>query len=508
MNITKMFNLGFSQGVLQLGMILQCCNVKILTKQHTNLKINLVLTHITIQTAPSMEHTTEVPEHETYAAVKARFEIRNFMYKGRMYCIGDEYIDPRTGNINKHQDKIFKKSVSKKFMYEHIYYKELKDGVVVDRPFFRRWIKDSTRRQYAHIDFIPKQNVPANTYNSFRYFQVEEEIRLRPELLDVAPQFEDTLAYAWLREVICNNDDVMYTYLMALCYKIIFRPWVQSGVIPILYGAEGTGKTLFVKWLGWILGEDLFFTTAQMYDVLGKYNILLAGKCIMGLEEFNMQRKITVHMKDKLTAPTIQIKPMYIPSYIQKNTIQYFMCTTSTHNITCEPNCNRLFIMTLSSMHVGNYEYYNSLYENLKRIETQVAFYRYLQQHHANEYDTLWFQTNRPIDCTMSTVQLENESKIVKFFYVLRELSELSDGNEYGQYVFHNEWTPAKPIYDTFVREMNINKKNFARTRFIQQLVSPEYSAFVFVRNEQDQTTYRIDFQGMRNFLIERKYID
>lgn len=451
----------------------------------------------------NFEVNVDIPEHEKYETVKETFEKSYFIYKGLLYHIGGQYTDTN-GAIRYHRDNIYKMTQAQ-VIAANVYYKELKAGVIEKKPFFQKWIGDETRREYQHIDFIPKQEAPQGVYNTFRGFQLEETMKHKPEIMESAPKFETTRAYSWLREVICDNNEPRYMYLMALFYKMIFRPWEMSGVMPVLYSPEkGTGKSLLVSWLGKIVGPDMYASTSNPHHIFGAFNSLIEGRVICLFEESDLQMELTGSMKETITAESIVITRKGVDAYNQRNVCQFFQATNHSKAIMSESGCRRLFVVPVSGRYAGNMQYYSELYEELQRIEIQAAFYKYLQQNHANTYNMSWFQKNRPIEETLSTSQLRSESLMTKFFY---HLSELSETNENGAYIFHREPTEAKTIYDVFLSEMEKTHKDYSVLSFSKNLSAKQYESFVEAHVRRDRKVYRIDYQGMREFLRRCGYI-
>ena len=450
--------------------------------------------------------TEEIQEHETYEAVKAKFELEHFGYSSSVYRIGQFYTETSTRKRRRYPDVMFTYNEAAN-EYARLYYKEVVKGVVMELPFFAKWRKDKNGKSYKHIDFLPKDTLDEpEIYNLFTSFEIEDRMKEKPELLETAPAFETTQAFSWLREVICDDNEQRFMYLMALCHKIIFRPSIQSGVMPVLYSHEkGTGKSMFVHWLSWMVGASMFASTSNPDLLFGSFNQILEKKCIVLFEEGDVTRNLTPTMKETITVSDVTIHPKGMGPRPQRNTTQFFQCTNHTKSISAEDGCRRLFVIPVSGRYIKKPGYYGSLYKHLQSLDTQVSFYKYLDKHHANTYNMDWFQDNRPLTDTMADAQLSGECQLVKFFY---HLSEISEHNENGTYHFHNEFRPAKDIFDVFAFEMHKTEKNMTPLTLGKQLAHKRFEPFVEKRKPRDKLEYRIDFHKMRDYLRERGYIE
>ena len=90
-----------------------------------------------------------------------------------------------------------------------------------------------------------------------------------------------------LHEVICNNDDKVFEYLLGWLSHIIQHPERKTEKGLFLYSEEeGTGKSHFVKWVGVdLLGKEYFDTTNETKEVLGVFNSILKNKILFSLDE-------------------------------------------------------------------------------------------------------------------------------------------------------------------------------------------------------------------------------
>lgn len=452
--------------------------------------------------------SADIPENETYQAVKAEFEKHKFAYSGHVYRLGRVFTESVTLRRRRYNDLMLSFTQAG-HEYGNIYYKELVKGVIVSQPFFEKWKKDPKRREYEHLEFTPKQD-PKDTkiYNLFESFDIEDQMKENPEILETCPDFETTLVYSWLREVICDDNEKRFMYLMKICHKILFRPYIQTGVMPIFFSdAKGTGKSLFCLWMSRMIGMHMTASTSKPELIFGHFTDLLCQKAMVVYEEGDVPRDLTDTMKEFITTEVITIHPKGMPPRPQMNNTQFFQCTNHMKAISAEGGCRRLVVYPVSDRYVKVSGYYSALYKALNDVKTQAAFYVYLQKHHDIEYNMEWFQENRPLDETLNTAQLSGESQLVKFFY---HLVEHCDGNEGGQkYRFHREFQYAKDIHEIFMFEMHKTDKNMTPTTLGKQLSQTvKFKSFVQSVKAKDRMMYKIDYEGMKDFLKRSGYIE
>jgi len=452
---------------------------------------------------------SDIPEHETYEAVKADFEKNHFLIHSKIYCIGDKFTD--TDGLVKHGDDILYGKEQATVMFGPMTFKALdKKGQVVEKQFFKQWLeKDKNRRIFDKIDYLPKMQAPATTFNTFKGFEFELMIAENQSLIVDCRPFEQMQAYEYMYNVVCDGNQARFDYLMKLCYKIIYRPFEQSGVMPVLFSEDkGTGKTLFVQFLASLIGHSSCCFTSKADELFGKFNSSISNKSIVCYEEGSIYNpELIATLKDTVTATHLTIHKKGCEPYTQRNNAQFFQTTNHTSSIKAEPGCRRIFVLPVSSIHKGDSQYYTTLVKELNTVECKLSFYDFLDSHYQNTHDITWFQANRPIEDTFKHSQLKSECLVTKFFYYLHQFS--TGDPLTGRHRFFDEFMYAKDIYLTFLSEMEKTKKDYTIFSFAKKLNNKIYESFIeSIKTQENKLKYKIDFEKMEQFLIAQGYLD
>jgi len=136
----------------------------------------------------------------------------------------------------------------------------------------KHWIKLPHRRTYFKVAFSPSRTESPDAYNLFQGFPI-------------SPVEGDCSLYQKLvREQICANDNVLYTYLLHYMADAIQNPENKPGICIVLRGAQGAGKGTLAKCFGKLFGEHFVHVT-QRAHFLGNFNSHLATALILFVDE-------------------------------------------------------------------------------------------------------------------------------------------------------------------------------------------------------------------------------
>lgn len=92
--------------------------------------------------------------------------------------------------------------------------------------------------------------------------------------------FQDFLMNAW-----CENDPLIYDYVVKWLAYQIQRPGQPLKVSLVLMGNEGSGKGSVIQVIGKILGTRHFYQPRSPNDVLGQFNYLLQNCFLVFMDE-------------------------------------------------------------------------------------------------------------------------------------------------------------------------------------------------------------------------------
>lgn len=114
---------------------------------------------------------------------------------------------------------------------------------------------------------------------------------------------------------------------------MIQEPGDKPGIVPVLYGSEGCGKSLTGRIICKMVGEGRYLDT-NMENVVGSFNSLLDGRVFVLINEYNKAMSSTQAsaFKALITDNEVTINEKHC---VQRETTSYhrFMITTNDHNV-------------------------------------------------------------------------------------------------------------------------------------------------------------------------------
>tara|TARA_R110001606_G_scaffold398031_1_gene576106 strand:+ start:690 stop:2906 length:2217 start_codon:yes stop_codon:yes gene_type:complete len=243
-----------------------------------------------------------------YNDMKTTFEKNHFLIEDPLIYIKEYESNGETKFIYYNKGD-FKDSVA-------TYNIDDKDGKEV--PFFNIWLKDTDRRSYKTIGWIPSLDDKHNRHDNYNTFK-----GFNSNLVDVPEKKYETVnddydGKAVIRFINHMNHLVNYeadglTYLKKYIADMFQNPTILPEVAILFKSKQGSGKDLFTSILGNILGNTLIHKDAKMENITGNFNDDLMNKLIIQLNEVcgsdgNFNREI---LKDLITTEQFNINPKY-----------------------------------------------------------------------------------------------------------------------------------------------------------------------------------------------------
>ena len=197
-----------------------------------------------------------------------------------------------------------------------IYNYEDKEGK--DVPFFNAWLKDSQRRSYKTIIWIPsideKYNFSDN-YNTFKGFSSKLVDIPDDRLNTINDDYDGKSVLTFLQHLslLVNYEKEGVEYLKNYIADMFQNPTILPEIALLFKSKQGVGKDLMTSILGLIIGETLIHKDAKMENIVGNFNDDLQNKLIIQLNEVcgsdgNFNREI---LKDLITTEKFNINPKY-----------------------------------------------------------------------------------------------------------------------------------------------------------------------------------------------------
>jgi hypothetical protein len=139
-------------------------------------------------------------------------------------------------------------------------------------PLSKVWMAHPRRRQYEAIVFAPGRDDP-RYYNLWKGFAVE-------------PREGGSCSHflRHIRDNICQGDPEHFRWVISWCADIVQHPDKKTGTSLVLRGRSGTGKTIFGKTIGRLLG-DHYVPVAESRYITGRFNSHLTSCLLLHADE-------------------------------------------------------------------------------------------------------------------------------------------------------------------------------------------------------------------------------
>jgi hypothetical protein len=224
------------------------------------------------------------------------------------------------------------------------------DGKSKYLPVTEMWLKGA-RREYMGIIFDPSRIGHYNgLYNLWKGYKI----------LGVSGDCSIFLDY--VKEIMCNNNERDFNYLVALIAQMFQQPWAKPGIAVVIRGDEGVGKSFFIEKLGTLM-DGYYFKTSNPQYIFGDHNGQLKNVVLLHLEEavWAGSKKDESLLKDLITGRTIQINDKFMPVISVPNHLHLFITGNPEWLVSAGFKARRLFALHAITSHIRDTKYFAEL---------------------------------------------------------------------------------------------------------------------------------------------------
>ncbi|KNE60943.1 hypothetical protein AMAG_06705 [Allomyces macrogynus ATCC 38327] len=280
-------------------------------------------------------------------------------------------------------------------------------------------------------------------YNSFHGFAAKH--------LGRTVEAEEIKLYLdYLKEIICCNRDEEYLHVLKWIQGVL-TTGKANGVMLLLQGLEGTGKSMFYSLLkDFIIGEEYCVTINNIGKFIrGDFNAQIENKILVLLDEMPAEsirqlRTMFDVMKNWITDSEITINQKHVSQYRVRNVSNIIGASNNGLLLPVTKTARRLLVLLVSSLMRGNTEYFKRLRSFVKG--NADAIYTYLVDLDLSHVDPTKFPRNAEREAMVQA----SMDPITAFIEEIREYSGFPDGlMGIGEVVTVPEMT-AEKIYDMY----------------------------------------------------------
>jgi hypothetical protein len=259
------------------------------------------------------------------------------------------------------------------------YYCYIKKGENVQKTqFVSLWLFDENMKTYDKIVFDPSRKCPDTDYNLFTGFRAEKLEPIPDDEVDIL-----------IKPILRHYQEVLYgkdwEYCVDLDKQIIQKPEDKSGIIVLLKGPQGIGKTIIIEEVlrARIIGDEWTSQCGGISPLFERFETNTPKKLLclcdeVSISEIMNNKTLNEKIKNLTTGRTIDWE---IKGVTKINLINYINIRFTSNNETpvyIPPDDRRFCPFECIETHKGDREYMDELVKACTDDRVARAYYQYL----------------------------------------------------------------------------------------------------------------------------------
>jgi len=303
-----------------------------------------------------------------------------------------------------------------------------KKGEMLEKPFYDKWIKDTTRRKYSKIDFLPKIDNNENIYNSFKGFENIPGNEFEPINIDL---FLDHV------NLLSNNESNVNNFLLDYLAHLIQKPYEIPETAILMKSRQGAGKDTLIDFIEKIIGVKYTKRTEKLDELFGQFNDSLKNKLIVQIDEIGGKDGFVnkESIKRLITTKRLNINEKGVKMYENNNYARVFIFTNNINPIAI-PSDDRRFVV-LKCGNVQTRDYYDKIYspECMFNDDYIKSIHHYLLNRDISGFNP---RNKRPITDAYIDMQLMQQPPIYSFLSKILNNTDSLD-EYFDNYLVHKK---------------------------------------------------------------------
>lgn len=226
---------------------------------------------------------------------------------------------------------------------------------------------------YSELCYKPKNDILNHQFNTWNKLKADVDSIIET---DITPLLN------FMKEIICNNNDELYKYLITWLRQICKTPWIKTQSVLLFYSDQGTGKGSFVNWLIKCLFGTHNSTYASVNTITQKHNKTLSNKIFIGVDELPTLEKqfhnLFDILKGLITEPYLTIEPKGLETYMIDNLCNFIFMTNNKNAIKIEKGDRRYVVFSISESKIGDFKYWDYMHKEVFTQDMADNFFKYL----------------------------------------------------------------------------------------------------------------------------------
>jgi hypothetical protein len=192
----------------------------------------------------------------------------------------------------------------------------------------------------------------------------------------------------FLLQVLCNNDQSLFEYLIGYLAHMVQVPEEKPGVMIVLLGGQGTGKGVFFS----LLRAIWPMTTLQVSkidQVVGKFTSALERNYIICMDEalFAGDRAAIDNLKSIVTEQYLHIEQKFQPSRTIESVHRLFAASNHDHFAHVESDDRRFVFVRVSDTRQQDTVYFRAVANAISKPDTIKALVYYLKRKDISNFE-------------------------------------------------------------------------------------------------------------------------
>ena len=171
----------------------------------------------------------------------------------------------------------------------------------------------------------------------------------------------------FVREVIADNDETVFNYIIHWFAFIVQHPGVKSEVALVLKGLQGIGKNRFTDILCELLAGYSEKNVTDISHITGRFNSALEHKMLVILNELKNCGEDRLanfdSLKSLITDDKFRINEKNEPMRVAENVNNFIFVSNNAYPVKIENSDRRYVVLKCNDKYKGNFDYFGKLVE-------------------------------------------------------------------------------------------------------------------------------------------------
>jgi hypothetical protein len=245
------------------------------------------------------------------------------------------------------------------------------------------------------------------------------------------------LIQEYLQNVICDGNQILYSYLIRFLAHMVQQPEEKPGVMIIFLGRQGTGKGMFFQLLS-KLWPRTTLVVSDIAQVVGQFNAALERNFAICMDEaiFSGDKKSQDRLKSLVTEKTLRIEQKYQPSRSIDSVHRIFAASNHEHFSRIEGDDRRSLFIRVSASRQNDHSYFAQLSAALNDTAVIGAMLHDLMQMDLSVFNV----RSRPLTQEHEKQKMLSLTGFDRYWYEVLWLGKFMQVHVYSASEFDKDW--------------------------------------------------------------------